>query len=285
MPGSLVSIVLPVYNGAEHLGRSINSVLKQTYQNWELIIVNDCSTDNSLQIAEQFSREDARIRIVSHEKNKKLPAALNTGFRHSRGDFLTWTSHDNEFKQGAIKTMVDLLLDKNEIGFVFTNEDSVNENTLEEQVTHGRNLDRIIYGNVISACFLYRRSVMEKVGEYDENLFLAEDWDYFLRIWKAFPCCYIDQSLYRYYYSGNSLTATRKAEIANATLKTVKKNLLSPGIVNKNEEFDFLLSWFKYWFKYSFRQGISNYRIMLEILIKMSSRHPGYLVKYLFTKS
>ena len=69
---ALVSIVLPVYNGSLFLAESIESCINQTYTNWELIIVNDCSKDNSLEIATGFALQDKRIRIINNEVNKKL---------------------------------------------------------------------------------------------------------------------------------------------------------------------------------------------------------------------
>lgn len=71
MTDKKVSIVLPVYNGADHIADSINSIINQTYQNWELIVVNDCSTDNTLEICSELSEKDSRIRVISNEKNLK----------------------------------------------------------------------------------------------------------------------------------------------------------------------------------------------------------------------
>ena len=104
-----VSIILPVYDGQKHITNAINSILNQTYSNWELIIVNDCSTDNTLQIAEKFAQTDSRIKVYSNERNLKLPMTLNAGFRHATGDYFTWTSDDNMFKPEAIEVLVDYL--------------------------------------------------------------------------------------------------------------------------------------------------------------------------------
>ena len=97
------SIVLPTYNGEEFLSNSIESVINQTFQDWELIIVNDCSTDNSLSIAEEYFKKDNRIRIINNAENKKLPESLNIGFREAKGDYFTWTSDDNEYYPNAIE--------------------------------------------------------------------------------------------------------------------------------------------------------------------------------------
>lgn len=81
-----VSIVLPVYNGEVYLRQAIESVLAQTYENWELIIVDDCSTDGSPAIMDEYAGWDARIKVVHNKENQKLPESLNIGFRQAEGD-------------------------------------------------------------------------------------------------------------------------------------------------------------------------------------------------------
>ncbi|MCI5760300.1 MAG: glycosyltransferase family 2 protein, partial [Eubacterium sp.] len=90
-----ISIVMPVYNGERYLAGAIRSVLEQSYPNFELIIVNDASTDGSLKIAEVFAAKDDRIRVYTNEHNQKLPRSLNIGFSHCEGELYTWTSDDN----------------------------------------------------------------------------------------------------------------------------------------------------------------------------------------------
>ena len=100
---SEISIVLPTYNGEQYISQSIDSILKQTFPDWELIIVNDCSTDHTLEIVKQYAEKDHRIKIVNNSINKKLPSSLNIGFQHSCGNFLTWTSDDNLYHENAFE--------------------------------------------------------------------------------------------------------------------------------------------------------------------------------------
>lgn len=108
----LVSVILPTYNGENHIKDSIESCLRQTYRNIELIIVNDCSTDGTLDLIKKYAAKDRRVRIIENQKNLKLPASLNEGFKASSGDLLTWTSDDNMFRENAIERMVDMLSEK-----------------------------------------------------------------------------------------------------------------------------------------------------------------------------
>lgn len=99
----LVSIVLPTFNGEEFLAQSIESVLKQSYKNLELIIVNDCSTDSTPRIIEEFAKKDSRIKIIHNTINQKLPRSLNIGFNAASGEYWTWTSDDNYYLENAIE--------------------------------------------------------------------------------------------------------------------------------------------------------------------------------------
>ena len=104
-----VSIVLPCYNGEKYLRESINSIIKQTYQDWELIIVDDCSVDRSLEIAYEYMKNDSRIKVIHNESNCKLPCSLNIGFANATGELLSWTSDDNIYYPEALEIMVDAL--------------------------------------------------------------------------------------------------------------------------------------------------------------------------------
>ena len=93
---NLISIVLPVYNGEQYIDKAVESIIGQTYKNWELILVNDCSTDHTLEILEEYAGKDVRIRIINNTHNLKLPASLNVGFENAKGRYLTWTSDDRQ---------------------------------------------------------------------------------------------------------------------------------------------------------------------------------------------
>ena len=91
----LISIVLPSYNGARYVCESIDSCLRQSYHNWELIIVDDASTDDTPSIIAEYVARDHRIRSIRNAVNRRLPGSLNIGFADASVQFLTWTSDDN----------------------------------------------------------------------------------------------------------------------------------------------------------------------------------------------
>lgn len=221
-----VSIVLPVYNGEANLSHAIDSIINQTYQNIELIVVNDCSTDGTAEILKEYAENDSRILIINNPINMKLPRTLNAGFEHATGDYLTWTSDDNIYKEDAIWKMVEYLQSDDSIDMVYANYTRIDAsgNILGEVEPLGT--DMLPFGNEIGACFLYKREIAELVGFYDADAFLAEDYDYWIRIWKAGKLIRIPENLYYYRVHDKSLTSTKTDLINIQTYKVMEKHFL-----------------------------------------------------------
>ncbi len=212
----IVSIVLPCYNGAGFLAQSIDSVILQTYTDWELIIVNDCSKDNSLAIMQEYANRDSRIRIINNEYNLKLPGALNKGFYEAKGKYLTWTSHDNRMAPTMLEEFVSYLDNNPEKGLVTACYAAFNLKTGEQlyEVHHPDPQLHLPLFNCVCYAFMYRREVLETVGDYDTTLFLVEDYDYWVRIWQKYPVGKIYKVLYYTGVGDDTLTLSRKKEIA-----------------------------------------------------------------------
>jgi glycosyltransferase involved in cell wall biosynthesis len=202
----LVSIILPTYNGEKYVAQAIESCLAQTYSNIELIIVNDCSSDETGAIAQDYAGKDSRIRIVTNEQNRQLPASLNIGFRQAKGEFFTWTSDDNYYAPEAIETLLRELHRSPECDIVYSSYRFVNKDgkTLE---TYGGEPEHLIFTCIVGACFLYRRKVHAELGGYAEDRFRMEDMDFWLRAAAKFRFSYIDSNkLYFYRKHQQSLT-------------------------------------------------------------------------------
>ena len=225
----LVSIVLPTYNRAYVLPHAIRSVLDQTYTNLELIIVDDNSSDDTSAIVKSFV--DPRIRYMRNAPNLKLPKTLNKGFSATRGDYLTWTSDDNLFRENAIEKMVGFLMAE-KCDFVFTDyylfsELDDNDNPSDMRLDRLPDQIQLDKGNHIGACFMYSRQVYEAIGDYDPELFLVEDYDYFIRIAKRFQMRHMPEPLYYFKRDDNTLYCSRFCEVkASDFLVRYKNNLL-----------------------------------------------------------
>ena len=202
--------------------QSIESVINQTYQNWELIIIDDCSTDSTPEIAKEYVDKDERIHYYRNEVNLKLPRGLNKGFSLSKGDYLTWTSDDNLYLPTAIERMVNTL-QRESTDFVFATCDVINENgEVVEIIKAPKDYKQAIIGcNFVGACFLYNRKVYETVGEYNPDCFLVEDYDYWLRIFSRFEVSNIQDVLYQYRWHDGALTSTEKKDKINSMCEKV----------------------------------------------------------------
>ena len=209
-----ISIVLPTYNGEKYISEAIESVLSQTFQDWELIIVNDCSTDSTEAIVNEYIKKDSRIKKISNKTNQKLPRSLNIGFFSAKGDYLTWTSDDNIFLPNALYEM-NKYLDENVNEVMVQTKYNFIDNNGKFLCESGRYDEEAIYvNNCVGACFLYRREVLNTVGDYNPDKFLIEDYDYWLRILFRYGSIgSINTVLYKYRRHEGSLTNTRAKAI------------------------------------------------------------------------
>ena len=239
MNSELVSIILPVFNGEKYLAQSIESVLAQTYKNIELIVVNDNSSDNSLSIMEEFAKRDDRVKVVSNSVNLKLPKSLNAGFALANGKYLTWTSDDNFYSPEAIELMVEYLQKHPNDAMVCANFTKINEtNSQSEKISLEVSPQNMMKGNCVGACFLYRKEIADKVGEYKAEKFLVEDYDFWLRVMLEGNIGHIERDLYTYRVHNSSLTGQRIQEIMEKTEEIIKEYLPLYKKRFKNLKFD-----------------------------------------------
>lgn len=225
MSDQLISIILPVYNGSRYIAESIESCLSQSYRNIELIIVDDHSTDDTSKIIAGYKDLDKRVYVITHEINKKLPAALNTGHRIAKGKFITWTSDDNLFKTEAIVKMADVLCSNVETDIVFADVDKIDDksNFVRRIITGPA--EELPIMNQMGACFLYRRDVFLRVAGYNEDLFGIEDYEFWLKCYnQGLKFTKIEESLYLYRSHENSLSSKRQRAINHAAIKLVHEN-------------------------------------------------------------
>lgn len=238
----LISIVLPVYNGAKYLRESIDSVIAQTYTNWELLIVDDCSADETPTIAQEYAKKDSRIHYYRNEQNLRLPRNLNKGFSLTKGNYLTWTSDDNRYRPEALEKMHQALTSHPTAQFVYASFEIIDEEDklIETYIAEARDIKRIVGYNTVGACFLYTREVYETVGDYDPDMILVEDYDYWQRIAARFDVITITEILYDYRRHSGALTSTMRQDLFNRNReKMLLKNRDSFGKMDTLQKYYF----------------------------------------------
>jgi glycosyltransferase involved in cell wall biosynthesis len=202
-----ISIVLPVYNQAHFLAEALNSIYAQTCQDFELIVVNDGSTDDTACVVADYQQRYAFTAI--NQTNQGLPRALNAGFQHASGEYLTWTSADNILQPNMLDVLSSALERDPAVGLVYADRYLITDD--------GANLGRfnlpdydahlLLHVNLVHCCFLYRRACMERVGLYNPEFIYGEDWEYWIRISRHYRMKRVPAALYRYRLHKTSMTS------------------------------------------------------------------------------
>ena len=219
----LASIVLPTYNHLEFLPLAVESVLKQDYPNFELIIVDDGSTDGTAAYLE--SLDSPRIQ-VENGPNTRLPTALNRGFARARGEYLSWISADNICLPHFCSTLVNALRAFPQAGFAsggFAR--MAPQGWLLDRLEGAVSLSTLLCNNTGVAAFMYRRDVAMQVGGYDPKLEGAEDWDMWLRMLDVTQPVSVSHLLYHYRLHENSMSAKLPEKVRESSTRTAFKAL------------------------------------------------------------
>jgi len=222
----LISVVLPVYNGADLIKSSIESVLNQTEKNFEFIIINDGSTDNTKEVIEEYAKRDKRITVINQE-NRRIPRTLSRGFSVAKGEFFTWTSADNIMPCDFLFKMKQELVKNPDTAMVFANMRLINEKGKTHK-NHGwfeipfgsgnvifpkNTLELNTYANnTIGAAFMYRKSAKDVLGCYSSFKHTLEDYDYWMRMNSLLNIHHTSfcEPIYYYRWHSGSLTAKDK---------------------------------------------------------------------------
>jgi glycosyltransferase involved in cell wall biosynthesis len=206
-----VSVIIPTYNYAQFLGETIQSVLDQSYTNFELIVVDDGSTDNTREVV--GSLKDSRIRYI-YQKNSGASSARNTGIKASAAEYVTFLDSDDIWLPENLELKVKLLDSRPDISLVCSNALVFNNGTgaIIGRLWHDQNgahanfdavkvarepLKEFLYHGffVIIEATMIRREVFSKIGCFDESLPTYEDWDLIIRILQHFSIEIIDMPL------------------------------------------------------------------------------------------
>ncbi len=199
-----VSVIMPFYNGHDHVVESVKSVLAQDYENYELIIVNDGSKQPTLE--ELLKGLDlTKVRIINHEKNKGLSASRNTAFHESKGEFILPLDCDDMITPTFLTDTVKVLVDNPEISAVYTRVLIFGE--LEMEWTPEATMLNLMCGLPIPSTVLFRKHVFDLVGGYNTSIKCVPDVDFWLRVLsKGEKLSRVEKVLYHYRKHANSLS-------------------------------------------------------------------------------
>lgn len=207
----LVSIVTPSYNSSGYIEKTILSVINQNYKNWELIIVDDCSSDYSVQIITRYLSQDERIKLICLEKNSGAAVARNQGIEEARGRFIAFLDSDDSWHPEKLSKQVDFML-KNDYAFTYTAYHKVNE--------YGEYLSKVNiplktkYNELLKTCVIGCLTAMydsHKLGKvYFPLIRKRQDFALWLKILKLTPYAYgLNEDLANYTVRSDSISANK----------------------------------------------------------------------------
>ena len=182
---TLFSLVVPIYNTPKNLlNEMINSVKNQTYSNWELILIDDKSTDkNTIVNAEESVKSDRRIKLVKLTKNLGISGATNKGIEKSKGDFICLLDHDDTLHHNALSEVANIIKNHPNAEFIYTDEAKVKDGVVFDPFFKtGWNPEFIKSVNYITHFTSIRRTTLEKYGFERSEFDGAQDWELFMRI-------------------------------------------------------------------------------------------------------
>ena len=220
-----ISIVLPTRNGARFLREAIESCLAQTYRDFELILVDDGSTDATPDILADYTRRDPRIRTIVNRENIGLPRSLNAGFASAVGRYFTWISDDNRFRPHALRTLAGILDERADVDVAYSDYSVIDDTGAVVALRRVSPIDRIGQANCVGASFLYRRGVHDALNGFDASKPLVEDYDFWLRAARRFRFEPLAVDLYEYRLHAHSLSTAHDTAILAAHRLLLRESL------------------------------------------------------------
>lgn len=214
---SKVSIIMPVLNGEKYIVEAIESILAQTYKNYELVAVNDGSTDRTCEILHQY-QDRLELRYVRHPVNKGIAVSVNDGIRNSTGEYITFLDHDDIWFPYMLETQVENLESDPKFGMVHSDFQTIDAGgtVIEESVAHCRDRKRpsgdvfrelFMDSFIAASSVLIRKECFDRLGGFDESLVWG-DYHLWLRIARHYRIGYVPKVLTKYRQHNSQSTRT-----------------------------------------------------------------------------
>ena len=232
-----ISVIMSVYNGMPFLKEAVKSILKQTYKNFEFIIVDDVSKDDTWRYLK--SLRDMRIKLIQNKKNLGLAASLNIAIRQAQGDFVARMDADDISLSGRFKTQIEFFKKNPSIGICGTWADLIDEKDVKvgekKHPTDDKsiNKDLIFYNPVIHPTLMAKKEVFIKLKGYNPQYDFVEDYDFLLRAKNYFKIANVPKKLLM-------LRLSSKRRSQNSMSKMDKMEL-AMKVNNLKEEFSYQL--------------------------------------------
>lgn len=233
----LVSVIIPCYNAESFLEKAVRSVMRQSYKNLEIIVVNDCSKDNSLLLLRQLQLQDIRIKIFENEKNLGISKTLNKGIENSSGTYIARMDADDICIETRIEQQVAFLEANKDVALCGGNYIKIDEQgkisggvkfPVENEMLKA---ELLFYCPFAHPAVMMRKTALQETGLYGEYI-PAEDYELWLRMGEKFKLANIPADLIYYRMHDSNTTVTQKNKLFNALSKVVKDHEETYGFAN-----------------------------------------------------
>jgi glycosyltransferase involved in cell wall biosynthesis len=233
-PRPIISIVMPAYNGEDFIAVAVSSVLRQTYPQFELVVVDDASTDRTATIVNNYS--DPRIRFIQNEHNLGLVANLNKGFRASRGELVCWLNQDDFYYDTKLARQYEIFRSNATLGACFCQKDDVDLNgrllqrfnPTDIRISEEDHLVQLFGGCYLAApSVMLRREVFNELGGFDSSYSISFDYDIWFRLKKRYEFSVIYESLMAFRHHEGNLSSEKHDDIITSECAGVVKNALA----------------------------------------------------------
>jgi glycosyltransferase EpsE len=212
MYNPLISVIMSVYNDELFLRESIESILTQSFKDFEFIIINDASTDNCLEIIKEYQKSDRRIKIINHEKNEGLARSLNDGILISRGRYIARHDSDDIALTNRLSKQIDYVLKNPHIKLLGSSAIKINENgekmgEIPVPLTNQEIIKHISRGNpFIHPSVIIDKEALINIGMYDENIRRTQDYELWFRMLTKYQCSNLNEVLLLYRINSNGMS-------------------------------------------------------------------------------
>ena len=236
-----ISVIMPVYNARQYINASIDSILNQTFTDFEFIIINDGSTDGTTEILEEYAKKDSRIHLVSRE-NKGLVASLNEGLDLATAPLIARMDADDIAMSNRLSEQVSYLDEYPDVVCVGSFFEIIDDNdyslTMLEAPTDDDDIQKeLIKGHTVIChpTALMRKDAVMTVGKYNEEYYLVEDLDLWLRLGEVGKLANIPKPLMKYRVLMSSISGASGNDQFNTAKKVVESACLRRGTISNFE--------------------------------------------------
>ncbi|MDX6190118.1 glycosyltransferase [Flavobacterium sp. Fl-318] len=233
----LVTVILPCYNAELYVEEAVLSIMNQTYTNLEILVIDDCSNDDTNSILKRLSMEDSRIRLIRNEQNLRLVKTLNKGIDEARGMFIARMDADDVSLPERIEKQMDLMLSNPDVDLCGTSYSIIDGigNKLKTEVKVPSTCEEIKTALLFTCpmghpTVLFRKEKIQSLGSYDENMINIEDYELWLRVALKGKMVNLQNPLLKYRWHGENISILGR---------DVKRNSVNLAI-SKNSEYGFI---------------------------------------------